>query len=246
MNKVTLFVVTSLLCCLPLVHLAQATGEEELQLVPQLQQPQNSAQQFQPPATQPQTLFDIYGPVATTEPLPYIPIAIAIVVVLILVALLYYYLKRKREALPPPVPPWDIALTELAEAKAIRIPAHGLAYMDRASGILRRYIESRFAIKSTRKTTMEFLHGSELGTNPELQNFKGELQECLEQADMAKFAHLIPENDHLTSMEDSVTTFVIKTKPTVAGEQDKTLSQPVTAAGTHQPPTVPVNQRGAS
>jgi hypothetical protein len=205
---------------------AIADESGELQLMPQLNQAPNGSQtprgiqnpNIQIPqnvgnaAAQP-ALFDIYGPVPTREPIPYLLIGLILAALLALAALFYFLSKRRKEKLPPPVPPWDIALSELAEAKSIRTPEHGLTYMDKVSQILRRYIESRFTLQTTRQTTMEFLRSKPLHNNPDLHNFKEDLQECLEQADMAKFAHRIPDNNHLNRMEDSVTTFVVKTKP---------------------------------
>jgi hypothetical protein len=207
---------------------AIADENEELQLMPQVNQAPNSSQtqgamqnsNIQIPqnvgnAAPKPALFDIYGPVPTQEPLPYLTIGLILAALLVLAIVFYFLSKRRKEKLPPPVPPWDIALSELAEAKSIRTPEHGLTYMDRVSQILRRYIESRFTLQMTRQTTMEFLRSKPLHNNPELQNFKEDLQECLEQADMAKFAHLVPDNNHLDRMEDSVTTFVVKTKQDV-------------------------------
>jgi len=215
-------------CCLAglIFPLSAFSGEdEELQLMPQINQAQNSVQgpgAAQNPNIIPQTagavppqpaLFDIYGPVRTSEPIPYLYIGLALAALLAIALLLYYLRKKRKEKLPPPIPPWDIALSELAEAKSIRTPEHGLSYMDRAGQILRRYIESRFSVQTTRQTTLEFLHSKSLQKNRDLEQFRGELQECLEQADMAKFAHRIPDTTHLMQMEDSVTTFVVKTKP---------------------------------
>ncbi len=164
-------------------------------------------------------LHDIYGPVEVPEPFPYIKAAL-IATVLCLVGLIAYLLWRRHKNAPaPPIPPWDLALHELAEAKAMRTPEQGLAYMNRASLILRNYIDSRFEIKSTRQTTMEFLHSEELASVADLHDFRSELQQCLEQADMAKFAHLIPDKEDLVNMEDSVTNFVIKTRPPQSGKQ---------------------------
>jgi CYTH domain-containing protein len=86
--------------------------------------------------------------------------------------------------------------------------------MDRVSLILRKYLESRFAIKSTRQTTREFLHNlNKSSADPEVQSYKGELQTCLEQCDMAKFAHQIPQQQNMEMMESAIISFVEKTRP---------------------------------
>mgnify|MGYP000500050280 CR=1 FL=1 len=51
--------------------------------------------------------------------------------------------------------------------------------------------------------------------------FRNELQNCLEQADLAKFAHRRPGQHNLELMEKAVTTFVKKTEPTGAQMEEK-------------------------
>jgi hypothetical protein len=60
------------------------------------------------------------------------------------------------------------------------------------SGIVRRYLESRFGLHSPEQTTDEFLDG--LARSPELERgHRDLLQEFLEGADLVKFAHRIPD-----------------------------------------------------
>jgi hypothetical protein len=192
---------------------AATRADEQLELVPQLgNQQQGQPNHGQGVAAVPETLADIYGPVATSEPLPYMAIAAAIGLAVLLLAALYYFYQKKKNAPPAAVPPWDTALIELAEARTLRNSEQALLYMEKAAQILRRYIEARFSVRSTRQTTMEFLHGRELQSNPELAGYQKELKNCLEQADMAKFAHRLPENEDLGLMEDSVTSFVLSTR----------------------------------
>lgn len=122
------------------------------------------------------------------------------------------------------MPPWEKALLDLADAKKLLSPERALLYMDRVSQILRGYIEARFAIQSTRQTTREFLQGlTDVGGSSPLQAHKSELQDCLEQADMAKFAHHHPALGNLEQMEVAVTTFIKKTEPV---EQPKASRPP--------------------
>jgi hypothetical protein len=193
-----------------------------------LQEPQKSGRTIQNPAlTNPaltgrnEELRDIYGPVPITEPPPYLLIAGG-VCLLLSAALLYWFLRKKGAKTPPPIPPWERALLDLAEAKRLLSPERGLLYMDRVSQILRSYIESRFAIQSTRQTTREFLAGlTGVGNNSPLQTYKTELKDCLEQADMAKFAHHLPQLGNLEQMEVAVTTFIQTTVPVEPQESAK-------------------------
>jgi len=153
-------------------------------------------------------LHDIHGPVPIAEQPSYLLIAGVVCLLLVIAALIFWYLKDKKLPVPSPMPPWE------REAKSLASAERGILYMDRVSQILRAYIESRFAIQSTRQTTREFLHSlSGIGDNSPLQTYKAALQDCLEQADMAKFAHHLPRPDNLEQMEAAVTNFVRQTTP---------------------------------
>lgn len=207
-----LWIFSSLFLLIFIVSIDFCRGDDnqELTLVPQIQkgQQQSSAQ-----GAGGETLYDIYGVVQTSEPFPFLAVGIALLVILIALVLAYLYNKKKKARPLPTVPPWDLALNELAAAKPLRSVKTALTYMERTGQILRTYIEGRFAIQSTRQTTREFLCSSELENHDQLLHFRLELQTCLEQADMAKFAHRIPRDEQLLAMEDAVTAFVMKTKP---------------------------------
>lgn len=159
-------------------------------------------------------LHDIYGPVIITDPPPYLLIAALLLLVVLVAAALYWFTKKRKVPAPPDTPPWQQALLDLVEARKLLTSEKGLLYMERVSQILRSYIESRFAIQSTRQTTREFLQGlTRVDGNSPLLTYKTELQECLEKADMAKFAHHLANFDNLEQMEAAVTTFVKKTEP---------------------------------
>lgn len=209
-RKIQFLIITFCIAFFPLSGTSSPSDDEPLTLIPQTHQG-NSATQTIPDNTN--TLFDIYGPVPTNEPLPWLVIGAVILIVILLLIIVLLYLKRSKDKVAPQVPPWDRALLDLADAKTMRTPELGLQYMAKASQILRNYIESRFSILSTKKTTREFLHSSELEHHQQLTHFRGELQGCLELADMAKFAHRVPEDSQLVMMEDAVTAFVMKTKP---------------------------------
>jgi hypothetical protein len=181
-----------------------------------LKDPQQSSQTApnQDINSQNKELRDIHGPVPIKEQPPYLLIAGVILLLLLLLALLYWFFKKRVKPAPTPVSPWEKALLELADAKMMLSPERGLLYMDRVSQILRCYIESRFAIQSTRQTTGEFLQGlTRAGDSSPLQTYKTELKECLEQADMAKFAHHLPKLENLEQMEIAVTSFIKRTEP---------------------------------
>lgn len=186
--------------------LAADQGEEALTL-------QNSTNH--PIPNQNGILHDIQGPVPTPEYPPYLVETAIVLLILLALGLLYFFLKRRKKPQPPPIPPWDTALVELTEAGQLMSAGQGLLYMDKVAQILRRYIESRFAIHSTRQTTREFFMGLQDSGPSSLLTYRSELRACLEQADMAKFAHLLPELQHMEGMESAVRTFITSTRPEI-------------------------------
>jgi hypothetical protein len=88
---------------------------------------------------------------------------------------------------------YEVARTELDAL--LYGPRPDAAAMDafyvRLSGIVRRYLEERFAVRSPELTTDEFLE--QLSDSPELVRSHRELlQNFLRRADLVKFAHLDP------------------------------------------------------
>jgi len=163
--------------------------------------------------THTEALHDIHGPQPTSEYPPYLMEAAIALLVILLLALLFFFLKRRKKPQPPAVPPWDKALMELAEARQLMRSGQSLLYMDQAGQILRRYIELRFAIRSTRQTTREFFARLNDSVHSPLIEYQTELRACLEQADMAKFAHLLADEDHMQQMEQAVRAFITRTRP---------------------------------
>ena len=198
---------------LPLTAFAEKGNNQALTL---LNQPQKNAapQQQTQPAGQPQEIRDIHGPVELQNQSRALIYGALICLLLILIVVVALLIKRRKRPEAPSIPPWEKALSDLTEARALLTSDFALRYMDRVSLILRKYVESRFAIKSTRQTTPEFLHNlNKPSADPKVQSYKGELQTCLEQCDMAKFAHQIPQQQNMVMMESAIISFVEKTRP---------------------------------
>ncbi len=202
-----------LIFLLPLSAFAEETTDAPLTLLNKPQKNATSLQQPQPAGQSPE-LLDIYGPLELKEQAGMLLYGGVIALLLLLAVGVFLLLKRRKQSTTPPTPPWEKALSELTDARKLLNPDRALLYMDRVSLILRNYVESRFGIKSTRKTTREFL--STLGSSsaePSIRSCKTELQTCLEQCDMAKFAHQIPLQENMELMEGAIIGFVEKTRP---------------------------------
>ncbi len=173
-----------------------------------------SPRQQQQIVNQPPELLDIYGPLELQEQNNILLYIAGIALLLLLAAAVFFLLKKRKHPVIPVIPPWEKALSELSEARELLSPDRALLYMNRISLILRNYVESRFTIKSTRQTTREFLYSlNNSSADPAIRNCKDELQTCLEQCDMAKFAHQIPIKENMEMMEGAIIGFVEKTKP---------------------------------
>lgn len=192
-----------------------AAGDPQLSPPLQLLQPQQSpGQAGQQPASA-ATLHDIHGPIALPEPVPYLLYSLIGLTALVLLLGLYWWLVKRKKPAPPPIPPGMLARDELMRARDLMTPEQALLYMERISEILRRYLESRFALRTTRQTTREFFQSlaGEVPDNLALSGFNTELKTCLERCDLAKFAHQPAAVQHLQEMENSVLGFVNQTEP---------------------------------
>jgi len=237
MTRQILILPLLLLFMLPVLSFAATNGEAPLTLLNKPAKTPQTAQNQNIPF-QDNKLHDIHGPVPIAEQPPYLLLGCIFLVVLLIAAAIFWFIKKKGKATPPAISPWEKALQDLTDAKNLLSPERALAYMDRASQILRQYIEARFAIQSTRQTTREFLQGlTTIGGNSPLQAHKTELQECLEQADMAKFAHHHPALKNLQQMEVAVTAFIKKTEP---------VETPKAARSAKQTKRAKHNKRGRS
>ncbi len=162
------------------------------------------------------TLHDIRGPVElpdSSRMLLWLLIGLA---VMIIVGLFIYFWKRRKKVEKPPSP-HDVALAELARLRSMMNPQQALLYAAQLAEVLRRYVEARFHIHSTRQTTREFFLGlaGNLQAGHSMEEHHDRLKECLEQCDMAKFAHCIPDQPEMESMEQAVRGFIRATAQTI-------------------------------
>ena len=110
--------------------------------------------------------------------------------------------------------PYEIALQRLEEIGALLQPARAREFSTAASDIVRLYIEQRFSVTATRRTTEEFLRDL-LGTaDAALAQHQGLLGEFLHQCDIVKFAAQSLTVQHMESLRQSARAFVLATANT--------------------------------
>lgn len=175
-------------------------------------------------------IHDIYGPLPLPEPTNWWIIAGAALGAVIVVVLVFLLLKKRsprRAAVT--IAPHTKALAELAEARQYMEQGQSLDYAAQVSMIVRQYIEQRFSLPTTRQTTREFFNSLQAlledgsasapaNTGAHLEPYREcreALRHCLEQCDLAKYAHKPADSDEMAHIEENVRLFI---ESTSAGE----------------------------
>jgi hypothetical protein len=160
-------------------------------------------------------LRDIHPPLLLPEEPNYVLFVAGILVLLFVAALLFWFFRFRKKTISLPLA-HETALADLARARSIMSAEQALQYAGEVSDILRRYIEKRFDIQTTRQTTKEFFVS--LTENPGRtrtlfsEKHCASLEECLRQCDMAKFARCIPDRRSMEKMEAAVRDFIEDTR----------------------------------
>lgn len=151
-------------------------------------------------------LHDIYPPVElpSSRPAWFWP-AVGAAMALI-AGLLIYLIMRRRRGTPPPVPssPEEQALAEIERIRTLYTESQYGRYAAALSGILRQYLESKFNLYSTRRTSSELLITLEKQNSTLFTHNKDLIINLLHQADMAKFARCQPAPESLTAFESGL------------------------------------------
>lgn len=126
--------------------------------------------------------------------------------------------RRMRQLEPRIVPPHEAALNALDALLGEDLLARGefKSFYLRLSDIVRHYIENRFGLRAPERTTEEFL--AELTDSPEIRgDHQRLLRRFLQEADMVKFAKVVPETGEAGASVDAARSFI---EQTVAEEVD--------------------------
>jgi hypothetical protein len=196
-----------------------------------------------PPATGPaaaapaEDIRDIRGPKFIVSAW-LIPAIVAGVALLALAGYLIWRWRRGRLR-PRILLPFERALQALEAIRPLMRPAQAREFSIAASDIVRGYIEERFDVTATHRTTEEFLHDL-LGTsNASLARHRGLLEAFLNQCDLVKFAGISLSIENMAALHQSACDFVRQTaapdpvvpptaKPPVSGQQEAHDSLPST------------------
>jgi hypothetical protein len=107
--------------------------------------------------------------------------------------------------------PYEIALQRLEQIRDLMQPASAREFSTAVSDIVRSYIERRFEVAVTRRTTEEFLRDLLETANVSLARHQSLLGEFLHQCDFVKFAGISLTTQNMEELRQSARTFVLAT-----------------------------------
>jgi hypothetical protein len=141
--------------------------------------------------------------------------------VLVAVGIYTLWRLRRRRAVRDLLP-YEIALQQLDDIRTLMQPASAREFSIVISDIVRRYIERRFDVTATRRTTEEFLHDLLESSNSSLARHQGLLGDFLHQCDFVKFAGQSLTQSNMESLRQSARAFVLATaKPEETSPAEK-------------------------
>ncbi len=135
----------------------------------------------------------------------------AIAAALLLALCGYWLWRRQHRRRARVLTPFEIALNGLEEIRARMLPGSAREFSTEVSAIVRTYIEQRFDVTATRRTTEEFLRELLESANASLARHRTLLGEFLQQCDVVKFAAQSLTIQNMESLRQSARAFVLAT-----------------------------------
>jgi len=142
----------------------------------------------------------------------------------VLLALLAYGIWRWRQKKKQPriLLSHELALQQLDGIRPLMFPATAREFSIAVSDIVRVYIERRFDVIATHRTTEEFLRDLLETAKPALARHRGLLADFLQQCDLVKFGGMSLSSTSMESLYDSARAFVLETaKPDLAAPPEE-------------------------
>jgi hypothetical protein len=171
------------------------------------------------PANQPQEdIRDIRGP-KYVHPEWLLPAVLSAAALLALAVWGVWRWRRRRHTIRT-LQPFEVALQRLEEIRPLMIPARADEFGIAVSDIVRTYIEQRFEVTATQRTTEEFLQDLLGSASAALVQHRLLLADFLQQCDIVKFANISVASQSMESLRQSARTFVRETaEPDLAGDK---------------------------
>jgi Domain of unknown function (DUF4381) len=154
---------------------------------------------------------DIRGPKAVVPGSWALAAVLACVVVVALCVTYVVWRRRHRGVRPRNLTLSEQTLERLEATRPLMTPATAREFGIAASEVIRGYIEKRFAVVATQRTTEEFLQTLLQNSNEELARHRALLAEFLQQCDFVKFAGASLASADMESLFQSARKFVLET-----------------------------------
>jgi hypothetical protein len=155
---------------------------------------------------------DIRGPKSELIQSSLLP---ALIVAAIAVAVGIYILRRRGKGGPIRKPTLlEQTLERLEGTKPLMKPATAREFGSASSEVIRSYIEKRFNVIATQRTTEEFLQALLQGSNETLARHRPLLADFLQQCDFVKFAGASLAESDMEALFNSARGFVVETSAT--------------------------------
>jgi hypothetical protein len=160
---------------------------------------------------------DIRGPKTVLAQSWVVPAAVAGAIVAVLVCVYVIRRRRHRGARGRSLTLAEQALARLEETRPLMRPDSAREFGIAASEVIRNYIEKRFDVIATQRTTEEFLQALLQSSNEALARHRALLAQFLQQCDFVKFAGTTLAVADMESLFQSARGFVLETgEPPVA------------------------------
>jgi hypothetical protein len=161
------------------------------------------------PSAPAEDIREIRGPKAVANPW-LVPALVGGVVLLALLAYGVWRWRRRRQK-PRVLLPFEVALQKLEAIRTLMQPQQAREFSIAATDIIRTYIEQRFDVTATHRTTEEFLHDLLTSSNAALARHRGLLETFLNECDLVKFAGVSLSLADMESLHRSACDFVRQT-----------------------------------
>ena len=154
---------------------------------------------------------DIRGPKSVLAQSGWLLTALAGAVVIIALCAWVVWRRRSRGVAPRRLTLSEAALERLEKTRSLMRPESAREFGTAASEVIRHYIEQRFNVIATQRTTEEFLQALLQGPNESLARHRALLAGFLQQCDFIKFAGASLALTDLEALFQSARGFVLET-----------------------------------
>jgi Domain of unknown function (DUF4381) len=162
-------------------------------------------------------IHDIRGPKAVAAGSWVMPAMLAGAIIVVALCAYAVWRRRHRKAHSRSLTLSEQALGRLEETRPLMHPDSAREFGIAASEVIRDYIEKRFAVIATQRTTEEFLQTLLQSSNAALSRHRALLAEFLQQCDFVKFAGAALAVTDMEALLQSARGFVLETgEPPVA------------------------------